>query len=130
MKIRNFESTDKDAVIQMIAEFRVHLAHLVGRVSKMDTKQAEIELCEIPATAPELDRPDLSLIFGEELRLLARAFAQLPYQQREVLFLHLYSGLRFKAIAELQAESINTVQGRYRYGLDKLRALLNSEVEK
>ena len=33
-----------------------------------------------------------------------------------------------RRIAEAQGESINTVQGRYRYGLDKLRSLLASEV--
>jgi len=36
--------------------------------------------------------------------------------------------MKFKAIAELQGVSINTVQSRYRYGLDKLRSILNSEV--
>jgi DNA-directed RNA polymerase specialized sigma24 family protein len=36
--------------------------------------------------------------------------------------------LRFKKIASMQSVSINTVQGRYRYGLDKLRSLLNGEM--
>jgi hypothetical protein len=36
--------------------------------------------------------------------------------------------MKFKAVAEFQGVSINTIQGRYRYGLDKLRSLLNGEV--
>ncbi len=61
---------------------------------------------------------------------LAWALSQIPDEQREALLLHLYIGMRFKAIAKLKNESINTIQGRYRYGLDKLRSLLNSEAEK
>jgi len=74
--------------------------------------------------------PEQSAIFGEELMQLNRALAQLPYEQREVVILHLYSGMRFAAIANLQSISINTVQGRYRYGLNKLRPLTNVEVKK
>jgi DNA-directed RNA polymerase specialized sigma24 family protein len=38
--------------------------------------------------------------------------------------------MKFKAIADRQDVSVNTVQGRYRYAVDKMRSLLNSEVEK
>jgi RNA polymerase sigma-70 factor (ECF subfamily) len=76
------------------------------------------------------ESPDLAAIFGEQLHQLAGALAQLPYQQRETVLLHLYSGMKLKAIAKLQGESVNTVKGRYRYGLEKLRSLLNSEMIK
>jgi RNA polymerase sigma factor (sigma-70 family) len=69
-------------------------------------------------------------IFGEELRQLSWALGQLPYEQREVLILHTYSGIKFKAIAAQQSVSINTVQGRYRYALDKLRSMLNGEMKR
>jgi RNA polymerase sigma-70 factor (ECF subfamily) len=74
--------------------------------------------------------PDYSVIFGEELQRLTWTLAQLPYEQREVLLLHLHSGMTFREIAESQGVSINTVQGRYRYGMEKLWSLLNSEMEK
>jgi len=74
--------------------------------------------------------PEAVAAFGEQSRRLARALSRLPYEQREVLLLHLYSGLTFRAIAKLEGQSINTVQGRYRYGLDKLRSLLDSEVKR
>ena len=79
---------------------------------------------------PDANRPVAAAMFGEELRRLSLALEQLPYEQREVLLLHSYSGMKFRAIAKQQGVSINTVQGRYRYGLDKLRSMLNGEVEK
>lgn len=74
--------------------------------------------------------PDKVTIFGEELRRLSWALARLPYEQREVVILRIHSGMKFRAIASSRGVSINTVQGRYRYGLAKLRSLLNSEAEK
>jgi RNA polymerase sigma-70 factor (ECF subfamily) len=59
---------------------------------------------------------------------LRAALAQLPEEQREVILLHFKADLTFREIAEWQEASINTVQGRYRYGLDKLRALLKEKL--
>lgn len=73
--------------------------------------------------------PGLAVILDERSQNLTRALSALSYEQREVLLLHLYSGLKFRTIAELENESLSTIQGRYRYGLNKLRSLLNSEAE-
>jgi len=79
---------------------------------------------------PDTQTPDQWIIAGEELIRFREVLAQLPYDQKEVVVLHLRADLTFKQIAELQAVSPSTVQGRYRYGLDKLRSLLNSEALK
>ncbi|MHC4203921.1 MAG: RNA polymerase sigma factor [Planctomycetota bacterium] len=84
---------------------------------------------EVGAVEQDANRPDAAVMFGEGLRQLSLAIGQLPYEQREVLLLHSYSGMKFKAIARQQNVSINTVQGRYRYAMDKLRSMLNGEVE-
>jgi RNA polymerase sigma-70 factor (ECF subfamily) len=76
------------------------------------------------------DGPDSAAMSAELFRRVEQAMAQLPYEQREVIILHLQSGVRFRAIAESQGVSINTIQSRYRYGLDRLRSLLNVEVKK
>jgi RNA polymerase sigma-70 factor (ECF subfamily) len=55
--------------------------------------------------------------------------AQLPYDQRETIMLHHQAAMTFKTIAESQGISVNTAKSRYRYGLDKLRLILD-EVEK
>ncbi|MHC4062852.1 MAG: RNA polymerase sigma factor [Planctomycetota bacterium] len=74
--------------------------------------------------------PEQWAILSEELELLSNAMAQLPYEQREVIGLYMQGGMTFRQIAKTQSASINTVQGRYRYGLNKLRSILNSEVQK
>jgi DNA-directed RNA polymerase specialized sigma24 family protein len=38
--------------------------------------------------------------------------------------------MTFEAIALSQDISINTIQSRYRYGIEKLRSFLDGEVEK
>ena len=75
-------------------------------------------------------RPDAWVILGDELVHLHRALEQLPVEQREVVTLHLRGDLRFRQIADLQGVSINTVQSRYRYGLDRLRSIMNTQNER
>jgi RNA polymerase sigma factor (sigma-70 family) len=74
--------------------------------------------------------PEQWAILSEELELLSNAMAQIPYDQREVIGLHMEGGMTFRRIAKVQNISINTVQGRYRYGMNKLRSLLNGKIEK
>jgi len=50
--------------------------------------------------------------------------AALPREQREVIVLKIWQQHTFEAIGELLQLSPNTVAGRYRYGLQKLKALL------
>jgi len=73
--------------------------------------------------------PEQTAILREETARLNGVMAELPEEQREVVLLRLKANLKFRDIAKLQQTSINTVLGRYRYGLDRLRSLLNGEVE-
>jgi RNA polymerase sigma-70 factor (ECF subfamily) len=74
--------------------------------------------------------PEQSVISTEESARLNRAIAEIPIDQRETIILRVKGEMKFKEIAKLQGVSVNTVQGRYRYGLNKLRSILNGEVEK
>lgn len=67
---------------------------------------------------------------NEEKVRLIEALSMLPYEQRQAILLKHYSGMKFREIADITNESINNVQGRYRYGLEKLRSLLISEKER
>ncbi len=69
-------------------------------------------------------------VLGEQLTLLSKALQELPYEQREVICLRMEMNMTFRQIAMRQSASVNTVKGRYRYGITKLRSLLNGEVEK
>jgi RNA polymerase sigma-70 factor (ECF subfamily) len=73
-------------------------------------------------------RPDQWVVLSEHLELLRNAMVSLPYEQREVITLRMEAKMTFRHIAGLQKTSISTVNGRYRYGIEKLRSLLNSEV--
>jgi RNA polymerase sigma factor (sigma-70 family) len=70
------------------------------------------------------------VVHSEQLQKLSRVVAELPYEQREAIVLRLHGEMRFRQIAKLQNISIKTAQSRYRYGLDKLRSVLNGEVRK
>ena len=72
--------------------------------------------------------PEQSAIRREESLKLYRAISQLPYEQREVIVLHLHGSMKFTQIAKLRGASVNTVRSQYRYGISKLRSLLNGEV--
>ncbi|UCF17377.1 MAG: sigma-70 family RNA polymerase sigma factor, partial [Phycisphaerales bacterium] len=75
------------------------------------------------------DEPSQSIVCNEQLRQLGDAMAQLPYDQREVIMLHFQAAMTFKRIATSLGISVNTVKSRYRYGLDKLRAILDNEAK-
>ena len=88
------------------------------------------ELKEDTLTCSETECPQHLVICNEQSQQLNSALSKLPAEQRETVVLRLKGGMKFKNIARLQNVSIDTVQGRYRYGLDKLRSILNSEVQK
>ena len=73
-------------------------------------------------------RPDQWAVLSERLERLSDAMACLPYEQREAVTLRMEANMPFRQIAGLQKTSISTVNARYRYGIEKLRSLLNSEV--
>ena len=77
----------------------------------------------------DLDEPSRSIVCNEQLRQLGDAMAQLPYDQREVIMLHFQAGITFRTIGKSLGISVNTVKSRYRYGLDKLRLILDNEVK-
>jgi RNA polymerase sigma-70 factor (ECF subfamily) len=103
---------------------------VVNRIrDRLRTKQLQaLRLDDAQSICSPSRGPELSAVCSEELQQLSNAMAQLPYEQKEVVMLHLHGGMMFKQIAKSQQVSINTVQSRYRYALDKLRSLLNSEM--
>ena len=85
--------------------------------------QADLQL------SPEPGPPQWAIL-SEELASLSEALKQLPYEQREVVCCHVQMGLPLRRIAALQNVPLNTVKGRYRYGIEKLRVLLDGKVER
>lgn len=117
--------------IKLNGNLKAYLATCVANLARNKIKRAQLEpttLDESVTIASAAPGPDLAAIQQEETALLNRAMSQLPYEQREVIVLHLQGSMKFTQIAKLRSTSVNTIRSRYRYGLEKLRSLLNSEV--
>jgi RNA polymerase sigma factor (sigma-70 family) len=93
------------------------------------SRRGPMQLDAAESISYNLNGPDQAIVSSEESQRLNRAIAQLPNEQREVIVLRLKSEMTFSQIAKLHNVSVNTIQGRYRYGLNKLRSVLNGEVE-
>ncbi len=82
---------------------------------------------EIPLES-DFDPPETRILSDERSRLVARALARLPDEQREVIALHLNGQLKLREVARLQKVPFTTVRGRYRHGIERLRSILNGRL--
>jgi RNA polymerase sigma-70 factor (ECF subfamily) len=98
---------------------RVRNSYKAKSISSID-ESAEIESRQ--------QRPEHWIIHNEQTQILNDALEQLPIEQREAVALHIHGNMKFHQIAKMQEVSIKTAQSRYRYGIDKLRSLLNGKV--
>jgi len=106
------------------------VANRARNINKSAHKRLSVPLDKLQESSSPKSGPDDAMVFNEDVRKLLSSLARLPYEQREVILLHIYSGLKFRKIGESQGVSVNTVQGRYRYGMSKLRSSMDGEVEK
>ena len=60
-------------------------------------------------------------------RFISEALAKVPNDQREVIVLKIFEGMTFNEIADISAESSNTIASRYRYGIEKMRIFLEEK---
>jgi len=101
------------------------VANRIRNQKRNRQRHETLALDELENAVCDLKRPEQWAILNEELELLSNAMSQIPYEQREVVTLYMQSDMTFRQIAKIQNASINTIQGRYRYGLSKLRSILN-----
>ena len=66
----------------------------------------------------------------DEVLNLQQALRDLPEEQRETVFLKVWSGLTLLEISEITQTPLNTVASRYRYALEKLRERLGKRLLK
>ena len=76
-----------------------------------------------------LEAPAEEGVSDDDAREVERALVRLPDEQREVVVLKVYEGLTFREIGEVMKTSVGTAASRYRYGIDRLRALLSHKFE-
>ena len=106
------------------------VANKARNLNRTKFRQRTVSLDDVEPTVSNFKRPDQWIIYNEEFQQISNAMAQLPYEQREAVVLRLQGAMKLKEIAELQGASVKTALSRYRYGLDKLRSILNGEVTK
>lgn len=82
--------------------------------------------CQVNMEIQRFDLTDPAKILNDDdsNKAVTLALENLPLEQREVIVLHLQGDMKFRQIAAMLDIPINTVQSRYRYGMEKLRQLL------
>ncbi len=105
------------------------VANRARNVIRQDRQIGPERLAEHRPESPR--QPDSSeLVSDAELHQRVRmALAGLAPEQRQAIVLHVLGSLRFREIARQTGESVNTVKSRYRYGIRKLRSVLDGQVE-
>jgi RNA polymerase sigma factor (sigma-70 family) len=73
--------------------------------------------------------PETHLSQEEAAQRLRAALQQIPLEQREVVLLRIKADLPFNDIAAQQGINANAARARYRYGIEKLRTLLDGETQ-
>jgi RNA polymerase sigma-70 factor (ECF subfamily) len=90
-------------------------------------KHRHLGLEQARVTAPDTSEPSHEVSWNERLQELSSALDKLPHEQREVIVLHIHGRMRLRAVARSFGLSVNTVKSRYRYGIGKLRSILDGE---
>jgi len=98
--------------------------------NKAATRRNAIQMDNAPQIATSQPPPDNAICYDELSSRISTAIAKLPIDQLQVVVLKAYTNLKFRQIAQIQNVSSNTVRGRYRYALEKLKTLLNGVLEK
>jgi len=98
-----------------------------GRLSKMFVQTSEYQ--EKAASAAQVASPEREYVQNELSEIVMNAINQLSEEQKTVLIMKEYEGLKFREIAEVMNVSENTVKSRLYYGLSNLKKILENNRE-
>ena len=93
--------------------------YLDDLISSKDLTHSHIEIRD-----PDTKTPEESYHNRQIEDILKRALVALPEEQRVVIIMKQYQGLKFNEIADILKQPVNTVKSRLYYGLRSLRKLL------
>jgi RNA polymerase sigma-70 factor (ECF subfamily) len=82
------------------------------------------EKCRPTEECAKVIQDNLTGIESEVMNQVAEALALIPEDQREVIILRFFAELTLREIANVCGVSINTAASRFRYGMQKLRQIL------
>ena len=106
------------------------VANKVRNLNRAKSTQKSVCVDDVEPAVSNIKTPYKCVECDEEFQHLYEALTELPYEQKEAVILRIQGRMKFKEIARLQGTSIKTTLSRYNYGLNKLRSMLNGEVEK
>jgi len=112
----------------LTGKLKIYLARCVANQAidlLRSRKNHTIALDKVNPVNADTPLPHQTAEKQEELQKLDDALSQLPDEQRLVIMMHIHGQMGYRQIALCQGISINTIQGRYRYGMEKLKTLLN-----
>jgi RNA polymerase sigma-70 factor (ECF subfamily) len=89
-----------------------------------EEREVDDQLRPASETIDDHDDPSRHAERNEISRAVTRAMAEIPHEQREVLILKEFEGLKFREIAEILGCPESTVKSRMYYGLSGLRSAL------
>jgi RNA polymerase sigma-70 factor (ECF subfamily) len=116
---------------KLTGKLKAYLAVCVVNQARNNLKRANYrqgtDLDQVVIVATDQRGPVNTAICNEQVFLISEALIQLPMEQRSVIALHLHSGLTFRAIGKQLNVSVGTIKSRYRYGITKLRSILQKE---
>ena len=124
------KSADK---IKLQGSLKAYMATCVANLARNKVKKRQLKpvaLGDDDYTEVIAPKAELLAIQKEETKIINHAISKLPFDQREIIVLHVQANMKFTEIAQLRNNSVNTIRSRYRYALEKLRSLLDSEVAK
>ena len=82
----------------------------------------------------ELPEDESWFVYGKvdlaDVLALQNALRELPEDQRETVFLRVWSGMTLQEVAQATDTPLNTVASRYRYALEKLREQMGERLGK
>jgi RNA polymerase sigma-70 factor (ECF subfamily) len=117
--------------LQLRVSLKSYLATAVINRVRSKFRRKRFDVAEsrcLEAVISNSEPPEQKAMLGEQWQMMSEALASIPLEQREVVVLHIKGGFKFREIARMQGVRTSTVQGRYRYGIDKLRSILGAEV--
>lgn len=114
-------------ILKGVRQVRAYLLRLIhnAAIDMMRRRATRAKYADGAANdAPEVFEPSNDADEDCFRRALGEALAELPVEQRTVVHLRLWEGMKFEEVADLLGLSLNTTASRYRYGIDKLRQRL------
>lgn len=86
-----------------------------------DQKNEEQQYTPVQLTADENNSPDKILDKKQIENLLEEQLQKIPEEQRVVIIMKQYQGLKFREIADILGKPVNTIKSRLYYGLNALK---------